>query len=299
MRRIVRAFISALALASGSAAFAAGEGGSFALSATGTCSVNAATPTAAVLYVGGGSTAYPSSLGGATTVGLDVSGTFVATVTVQGSIDGVNFFNLPIYGYATGISATGTTTAARFRVYAAGLQYVCAVLTAYTSGTVNLAFEPSAGPHLAQLTASDAQNLVELRVGRSANVNSATASNLALLVGSPAFWSVTHAPASATQATASKAALASTRHIAKSVHICLSAVAAQAALTINLRDGATGAGTVLATWYIAGAAGTSSCIDTTDLNILGTTNTAMTLESSAAPAATNSVTVTLTGISAS
>jgi hypothetical protein len=110
----------------------------------------------------------------------------------------------------------------------------------------------------------------------------------------PGQWAVINAPAAATAATISKAAVASTKHVAKSITVCISAVAAQPNIVFNLRDGATGAGTVVWTALLSAAAGTSQCQSAT-FTIIGSTNTAMTLESSTAPAATNFATVSVSG----
>ena len=108
------------------------------------------------------------------------------------------------------------------------------------------------------------------------------------------YWSIQHQPAAATAATISQAAQAGTRHIAKHLTVCVNGVAAQPSLVFNLRDGATGAGTILWSARLSALAGDSNC-QSADVEIIGTTNTAMTLESAAAPAATNFATVTLNG----
>ena len=108
-------------------------------------------------------------------------------------------------------------------------------------------------------------------------------------------WAVYQTPAAATQATISKAALAARRHVATSITVCLNAVAAQAApVVFNLRDGATGAGTVKWSASLIAPAGYAQCV-TLPVSIPGSTNTAMTLESAAAPAASNFATVSLNG----
>lgn len=108
------------------------------------------------------------------------------------------------------------------------------------------------------------------------------------------YWSVQHQPAAATQATISQAAAAGVRHVAKHLTICVSAVAAQPTLVFNLRDGATGAGTIVWSARLMSAAGAGQCLSA-DVDIIGTAGTAMTLESAAAPAATNFATVALNG----
>ncbi len=107
-------------------------------------------------------------------------------------------------------------------------------------------------------------------------------------------WAIQQVPAAATQATISRAAVAGRRHVATSVTVCVSAGAAQGALAFNLRNGASGAGTVLWSALLSASAGQSMCV-ALPVNIAGSTNTAMTLESAAAPAASNFATVALTG----
>jgi hypothetical protein len=108
------------------------------------------------------------------------------------------------------------------------------------------------------------------------------------------FWAIQHQPAAATAATISAAAATGARHGATSITVCVSGVAAQPTLVFNLRDGATGAGTILWTVKLSAVIGTSQC-QTANVQIIGTSNTAMTLESAAAPAATNFATVSLNG----
>ena len=107
--------------------------------------------------------------------------------------------------------------------------------------------------------------------------------------------------ASATAATTSKTAGGGTvRHVVTGVTMCGFDTAVDLVnRLVNLRDGASGAGTILRTWFIGLAtASVSKCENVTGLNITGTANTAMTLEFVNAPAgATQSQTVTLTGYS--
>jgi hypothetical protein len=114
----------------------------------------------------------------------------------------------------------------------------------------------------------------------------------------PDMWSVPHTPAAATQATASRAANASQRHVCTGIYAIISAVAAQAGIQVNLRDGASGVGTILWSQTIALPVGGIAVINISDLNIPGALNAAMTLETSGAPAATNFASVTLTGYDA-
>lgn len=101
-------------------------------------------------------------------------------------------------------------------------------------------------------------------------------------------WSKVSNPASGSQASASIALESSVRHIADCVSFSANASGATAAtqLTVNLRDGATGAGTIIWTYQIGagvlGLGGTfSGPFQACGLNLTGTTATAMTLEFSA------------------
>lgn len=119
----------------------------------------------------------------------------------------------------------------------------------------------------------------------------------AAMVGSPGEWAINHAPAANTVATISRAAVANSVHICRGFSVSINAVAAIAApLVVNLRDGATGAGTILWTERLMAPVGTTFTITREGLNIVGSTNTAMTLEFTAAPGATNFENVNLNGI---
>jgi len=132
----------------------------------------------------------------------------------------------------------------------------------------------------------------------SANL-SATTSTGAILSVPLSTWSITNTPAAATQATISKAASgAGARHVATSISACTAQTAAgQTPIAINLRDGATGAGTILRTWKIATVLGDSRCIDISNLSIIGSINTAMTIEFAAAGVAGSEQTVNMSGFS--
>lgn len=99
-------------------------------------------------------------------------------------------------------------------------------------------------------------------------------------------FSVVSTPAVSVQATASIALEASVRHVVDCVGFSAGATTAPVLtqLTVNVRDGATGAGTVLwsQTVIIAAAAGQSvPPVTFCGLNLVGTTGTAMTAEYSA------------------
>lgn len=119
------------------------------------------------------------------------------------------------------------------------------------------------------------------------------------IVEKGARWSITSSPAAGSQATISKAAANNIRHVADCVTASAGAAAAPAAtvLTINLRDGASGAGTVIWTTQITAAATAANHGNVTlcGLNLINfATATAMTLEFSAG-LANESESVTLTG----
>ena len=65
-------------------------------------------------------------------------GTWVGTVTFQGTIDATNWFSVRAEPLATGSLATTTTTTGLFRIDASGLAFVRVKFTARTSGTVNV-----------------------------------------------------------------------------------------------------------------------------------------------------------------
>jgi hypothetical protein len=119
----------------------------------------------------------------------------------------------------------------------------------------------------------------------------------AALVSLPGDWAINHVPVAATQATITRAASPGTgRHVCTSITAHLGAVAVNGTQILNLRDGTTGAGTILWSARLGPlVVGSSDHIELTGLNIVGSANTAMTLEFAAAPAATNFETVSMTG----
>lgn len=117
-------------------------------------------------------------------------------------------------------------------------------------------------------------------------------------------WTITHAPSAAAQATISKASAgAGLKNIMRGFMVSVIAGGAVTAETviINIRDGATGAGTVL--WSaaievptLAGAGAVSgSPFGLSNLYLPGTAATAITIESSAAPGANIAVRVNAWG----
>jgi hypothetical protein len=112
--------------------------------------------------------------------------------------------------------------------------------------------------------------------------------NGALLEVSPGTWAVSSNPAAGTAASASKAAGgAGVRHVLTGIIVILSATTALAGITtvtINIRDGAAGAGTILAALQVTLGAATlpPTAVPIPPLNIPGSAATAMTIEGSAA-----------------
>ncbi len=141
-------------------------------------------------------------------------------------------------------------------------------------------------------------NFVRALSGTAASLATLSPS-AAQLVASAGEWSINHTPATNVQATISRAAVASQRHVCRSVTATLIGLAASAEATVlvNLRDGATGAGSILwsARLLVTGTQGSESGVTLSGLNIVGTANTAMTLEFEAAGGASTFETVALTG----
>lgn len=134
----------------------------------------------------------------------------------------------------------------------------------------------------------------------SASNVSGTTQPYSLAVALPGEWTVTHTPASNTQATASKAAGgAGVRHVCRSITASLYGTGGGVApLQLNLRDGATGAGTIKTSYYLGTtAANAVDRLALSDLNIVGSANTAMTLEFAAAGGANTLETVSMSGYS--
>lgn len=112
-------------------------------------------------------------------------------------------------------------------------------------------------------------------------------------------WTANHAPAAATQATIARAAAgAGLKNVCTSIAVSLASAAAPTVgvVTFVLRDGATGVGTIV--WQtrlsLPAVAGEARAV-TLPVWIEGTANTAMTLETTAAPPANVQATISFTG----
>ena len=86
--------------------------------------------------------------GGEATAYLDLRGTFVMTVDVQGSVDGVNYFSLPIESQATEVWQLGATTVGQYVLQCAGVKFLRARVTAWTSGTATTTLKASKGTEI-------------------------------------------------------------------------------------------------------------------------------------------------------
>lgn len=81
------------------------------------------------------------SLAGATGFAVDLRGTFVATTTFQGTIDGTNWFTVAVIPAGASVNQASVTTSAAAGAWignANGMQQVRAIATAYTSGSVTV-----------------------------------------------------------------------------------------------------------------------------------------------------------------
>jgi len=121
----------------------------------------------------------------------------------------------------------------------------------------------------------------------------------AAMVAPPGNWAAFQTPAAATQATCNRAGLAGNRNICNSIQANVSAVAIQGVLVLVLRDGASGVGAILWSTNLGPVViGSNIPFAISGLNIVGTSGNQMTLEFTAAPAATNFESVAMTGYQA-
>lgn len=127
-----------------------------------------------------------------------------------------------------------------------------------------------------------------------------TSSRNSVQVSQVGQWSHSHVPSTATKATYEKAAGgAGVRHVCTAITATIAADStAQTPLKITLYDG-TSAGTVLWSASVSAAANTVGGVAITGLNIVGSANTKMTLEFSAAGVTGSQQIVSLTGYSTS
>ncbi len=109
-------------------------------------------------------------------------------------------------------------------------------------------------------------------------------------------WAVQHSPADAAAGTIGKAAVTNGVHTVKHITVTLTgaANAAAAPLIFVLRDSTTGAGNILWTAKLSNIAAETAALNAV-VDITGVKGQAVTLESTAAPAASSRVTVAMDG----
>lgn len=155
-------------------------------------------------------------------------------------------------------------------------------------GFAEAVLSPNGGTSVSTTTAPVDVNLISLLFGEDPNNN-------VFRIAPKDTFQVTSFPAAATVASASRvAAGAGVRNVCTEVTFSIDAVAAQTIIFVTLRDGATGAGTILRQWIVPPQAAAGAFSQTwSGLWIAGTANTAMTVETTnqagavLAPAATN------------
>lgn len=198
---------------------------------------------------------------------------------------------------ATNLTIDTSSNAARVTIYSSsGTEFATSTNPVFVqSGSTG-----SATPTKAVLVAGDdGTNLKGLITASAANMVSAgQLGDQTLTMTQMGQWAVTHLPATATKATISKGANASGRHVCTG-YISSMAVAGTTCTTVltwSIRDGATGAGTVL--WsgamqqFVTGQDHNNS---QNGLALIGTANTAMTIEFSAAGTTATQQTVSMQG----
>jgi len=142
--------------------------------------LNAAIPTfadkAGVATITALNGAVAASTAGCSTAVFNVSGTWSATLAVQGTVDGTNWFGI-LAQVPLNITTNIITTNAQLIVPSGGYSQVRLVATAYTSGTVNVSWEASAGTNVVQVanfTASGLQATARLNDGVGNAITSTT-----------------------------------------------------------------------------------------------------------------------------
>lgn len=168
------------------------------------------------------------------------------------------------------------------------LRVVTGAITAYTAGTCNAPTMDTQGNQFVSLLGP---------AGTGPGSQSSGTQN-PLIVSGPLCWTLTNAPAVNTIATDTRAAGgAGVRHVLTSlacniINVTNANLVAAAPVMVIVRDGASGVGPIL---FQYGAIG--QILSPTGLFILGSPNTAMTVEFNVAPGATNFEVVSATGFS--
>lgn len=263
-------------------------------------------------------------LDGVNAWGMDLTGTWVGTLGFQISYNGGKTFTTG-FGYDLGnnqigvASVTGNTA---FRsMLSGGGTHLMVQSTAWTSGTAVLDFsgtqcgvdipfgfvegdtkhdDPDSGYPL-KIGGKALTGTIATAVGNLDRVNAHWDVYGRLVTRPSNTFSINHVPAANAQATIAQAAAGvGIKNVCTSISITVTQGATTpAAQTVqfNLRDGASGAGTILQSWKLACTAVVGDCnvLPLPGLWIEGTANTAMTLETSAATTANVAATVAMTG----
>jgi hypothetical protein len=149
---------------------------------------------------------------GCASVTFNVTGTWVATLTFEGTTDGTNWF--AIYGnqISTNVTVQAIVGNTAVTVPCGGLFEVRVIATAYTSGTANLAWDAGAGP-LSMIVMSPVSGAFNATVSQptAANLN-ATVVGTVTTIDSPANLSVTATGAAGAAVTATLPAVAGLAH---------------------------------------------------------------------------------------
>jgi len=133
-------------------------------------------------------------LGGAAGFVVDLRGTFTATVTFQGTIDGTNWFTiavLPAGGSVNVASVTTATAAGAWAGSATGFLRVRAIATAYTSGPVTVVIRAVQNPSINLTMPSGATSQT---VGLAASQTLATVTTVTNLTNMPKLGQTTRTP---------------------------------------------------------------------------------------------------------
>jgi hypothetical protein len=219
----------------------------------------------------------------------------IASLSVSGDVTGTSFSTF------TGIA---TVTNLVYADPENSGDFIQAELADLLSDGQDFTFDPGAGVGLTQAFGMGFTGVTgeydRHRVASATNI-ATFRSKGAPLVTPPGEWTINSEPAANTTATATRAAGgAGVRHVLKSINASLIGVAAIAApISVVVRDGATGVGAIL--WsdkLFAAAAGSRDRVTLVGLNIVGTANTAMTVEFTAGPGATNFEVLSATGYDA-
>lgn len=86
----------------------------------------------------------PLNVSGMSVAGVHLRGTFSATVTWEGSIDGTNWSSIRAMNMGDGVVAATATTAGLYLLSVAGLSLIRARISAFTSGNVTVEGQASA-----------------------------------------------------------------------------------------------------------------------------------------------------------